>query len=453
MRIRSSSATRRLLDWDLLGRDSKGGKSATAKGGPDVYGYHDAKGCFGGERATAVFQAHGAKMKKAVAKLTVEKMDQTDRDAWVDYFVSKYTIEPLELYPDSIEIGLDEKTVRVYNPMARMLPYQSEYVERPGIRATCRVAFTGDPDLFQLTPSTYSLSDTYEYDFIDNPDSEGIGYLHLSYELTQDRASAEAIRSHFESEVGAFKLASDRVNADAEGFNASLRSLVECAVDQRIGQLNKLATIKQGLNLPLNRVEGAPMALPIPLKKKRLIFSVPKPSTDGPARSIGDDDYAHVTEVIDGLCAIMEAAPGSYCAFDEEQLRCHLLGVLNTHYENATGETFRNHGKTDIYIPFEDHAAYIAECKCWHGRKKFLQAIEQLFSYTTWRDTKVSVIVFNKATANFEHVLDEIDGALFERAISVRRPKPSRWTCEIQNEQDERVMHVTVQVFNLYYSN
>ena len=418
-----------------------------------MLGFRDGKHCFQGDLTSNAFLARGEQMSKEVSVLSAKGMDQTDRDAWIDYFVSKYAIEPLELYPDSIEIDFDEKTVRVYNPMARMLPYQSEYFDKPGIRATCRIAFTGDPALFQLTPSTYSLSDSYDYDRIDSPNSEGIGYLHLSYELPQDTASAESIRSHFESEVRAFKLAADRASADAERFNASLRELVERAVDRRIEQIGKLATIRQGLNLPLNRVEGAPMAQPIPLKKKRLVFSVPVPSADGPARSIGDDDYAHITEVIDGLCAIMEAAPGAYCGFDEEQLRCHLLGVLNTHYENATGETFRNHGKTDIYIPFDDHAAYIAECKCWHGRKKFLQALEQLFSYTTWRDTKVSVIVFNKATANFEHVLDETNEALSERAISVRRPKPSRWTCEIQNEQDERVMHVTVQVFNLYFSN
>lgn len=417
-----------------------------------MFGYGDGNHCFQGNQATAAFQAHGERMKKAVAELSAKDMDQTDRDAWIDYFVSKYTVEPLELYPDTAEIDFKEKTVRVYNPMSRMLSYQNEYIDRPGIKATCSVAYTGDPSLFKLTPSTYSLSDSYKYERIDNPNHDGFGRLHLAYELPQDKASAEAIQSHFKAEIDTFKLAADRVSADAARFNGSLRPLVERAVDQRIGQLDKLATIRQGLNLPLNRVEGAPMALPIPLKRKKLVFSIPQPSTEGPAHNIGDKDYAHIIEIIDGLCATMEATPGSYCDFNEEQLRSHLLGVLNTHYENATGETFRNHGKTDIYIPFAEHAAYIAECKCWHGRKAFLDAIEQLFSYTTWRDTKVSVIVFNKKTANFEHVLNEVDAALAKRAIDVQRPKPARWTCKIQNEEDERVMHVTVQVFNLHFA-
>ena len=415
-----------------------------------MFGFSEGNHCFHGNLASDALRARGEQMKEAVSSLSAKRMDRTDRDAWVDYFVSKYEVEPLELYPDTIEIELDEKTVRVYNPMARMLPYQSEYVDRPGIRATCRVAFTGDPALFQLTPSTCSFSESYAYDRVESPGSDGIGYLHLSYELPQDGASAEGIRSHFESEIRAFKLAADRVSADAGNFNISLRELAEHAVDQRIGQIGKLAAIRQGLNLPLNRVEGMPMARPISLKKKRLVFSEPRTSAEGPCWSIGDDDYATITDIIDGLGATMEATPKAYCFFNEEQLRCHLLGVLNTHYENATGETFRNHGKTDIYIPFDNHAAYIAECKCWHGRKAFLGALEQLFSYTTWRDTKVSVIVFNKKTANYERLLTEIDAALSEEAISTRRPQPAQWTCKIQNKQDERVMHVTVQAFNLY---
>ena len=124
--------------------------------------------------------------------------------------------------------------------------------------------------------------------------------------------------------------------------------------------------------------------------------------------------------------------------------------MLGTHYDNVTGETFRNRGKTDIHIPFGDHVAYIAECKIWHGPKAFLAAIEQLFSYTTWRDTKVSVIVFNKENKSFENVLQGIKAALDEHAALVRDIRRGQWNCEIQNNDDERVMHVTVQAFNLH---
>lgn len=69
--------------------------------------------------------------------------------------------------------------------------------------------------------------------------------------------------------------------------------------------------------------------------------------------------------------------------------------MLNTQYSNATGETFSNKGKTDIYIGHYNKAAYIAECK-WKGEQVLLEAIEQLLGYTTWKDCAGTLLFFNK---------------------------------------------------------
>ena len=62
----------------------------------------------------------------------------------------------------------------------------------------------------------------------------------------------------------------------------------------------------------------------------------------------------------------------------------------------------------------------------------------------------MSVIVFNKKVKDFKRVLSAIDETLNDNSVSKTRPKHSQWTCKVQNEGDERVVHVTVQVFNLY---
>lgn len=69
-----------------------------------------------------------------------------------------------------------------------------------------------------------------------------------------------------------------------------------------------------------------------------------------------------------------------------EVITPHLLATLNTHYDQATGETFRKIGKTDILIEFDNKAAFIGECKIWHGEKVFQDAIQQVLNYSTWRD-------------------------------------------------------------------
>lgn len=273
----------------------------------------------------------------------------------------------------------------------------------------------------------------------------------MSHELPQRNASAEVIEAHFAREISAIHAEVEKVNAEARRFNETIRWAAEKAIDERIGQLDKFAQIRQGLNIPLNRVEGAPTARPVPLPKRKLSFSKPVPNAKGEAScSITDNDYETINAVINDCGAFMEQAPSSFASLDEEQLRDYLRGMLGTHYDNVTGETFRNRGKTDIHLPFGDHVAYIAECKIWHGPKAFLDAIEQLFSYTTWRDTKVSVIVFNKENKSFENVLLSIQDLLNEHAVRIRNVKQGQWYCKIQNSADERVMHVTVQALNLH---
>ena len=72
------------------------------------------------------------------------------------------------------------------------------------------------------------------------------------------------------------------------------------------------------------------------------------------------------------------------------------------------GETFNFEGKTDILIRSEGKNIFIAECKFWKGPKKLTETIDQLLGYSSWRDTKVAVIVFNR-NKDFTNVLASID--------------------------------------------
>ena len=404
--------------------------------------------CFNGAHTSRAFPAHLESMKKKVAELSAQEMDKTDRDAWIDYFFAEFQIDPVVMYTEAKENDIEEKTVQEYNtwhPIDRRSP---KYLDRPGYRVTCKVPFSGDSALFELQPNPHTLA-SFEVEQIVKPGNDGIGYLVLSHELAQRDASTEGIEAHFKERINAIQSEVEKVNIEAMRFNDTLRDKVEKAVDERIQQIDKLANIRRGLNIPLKRIDGSPYAKPVPLKKRKLSFSRPTPNAAYEiAYSISDADYEAINKIIGDCGALMEQTPGSFSSLNEEQLRDHLRSTLGTHYDNVTGETFRNKGKTDIHIPFEGHVAYIAECKIWHGRKAFLSALEQLFSYTTWRDTKVSVIVFNKDNKNFDKVAEEIQVALDERSAQVERKLRSLWSCKIQ-ALDERVMHVVVHAFDL----
>lgn len=140
------------------------------------------------------------------------------------------------------------------------------------------------------------------------------------------------------------------VNQDARAFNAKLRKQVEAAVDKRIQDLSKLATIRNILDIPLPRIEGGPPIKPIPLQKKQVRFDKPQQTSEESPRGISDCDYQNIIDIIDDCGALMERTPKSFAALDEEFLRDHILTILGTHYDNATGETFRKKGKTDICV-------------------------------------------------------------------------------------------------------
>ena len=127
-----------------------------------------------------------------------------------------------------------------------------------------------------------------------------------------------------------------------------------------------------------------------------------------PEPTLDEPDYEHILEVIENMAQVMERSPSAFSTMDEESLRSHFLVQLNGHYEGqATGETFNYEGKTDILIRSEGKNIFIAECKYWSGPKKLTETINQLLGYTSWRDTKVAVVIFNR-NRDFTRILDFI---------------------------------------------
>src|SRR5439155_23324461 len=85
----------------------------------------------------------------------------------------------------------------------------------------------------------------------------------------------------------------------------------------------------------------------------------------------------------------------AYAGIDEEARRQVFLRALNSHdHGQAAAQAFNVAGKTDIVVRFEGQSLFIDECKFWQGAKSFTEAIDQLFSYSSWRDTKLALIMF-----------------------------------------------------------
>ena len=165
------------------------------------------------------------------------------------------------------------------------------------------------------------------------------------------------------------------------------------------------------------------------------------------------EEYEHILKVISNMVAVMERSPKAFKGMEEEDLRQHFLVQLNGQYEGqATGETFNFEGKTDILIRSEGRNIFIAECKFWDGPESITKAIDQLLGYTSWRDTKTALLVFNRQK-NLSAVFQKVRGAVNAHHNVVRElsyPLETGHRVVLHHRNDkERELMCTVLVFDV----
>lgn len=129
-----------------------------------------------------------------------------------------------------------------------------------------------------------------------------------------------------------------------------------------------------------------------------------------PSKDLPVEFYNDVLDTIYKSYRGAEQKTSIYKGKGEEDLRDYGLAFLESRYVGAVaaGEAFNKEGKTDIILKGDDGSnLFVAECKVWHGAGQFHQAIDQLFGYLTWRDTK-STLIFFVPNADFSSILVKI---------------------------------------------
>jgi hypothetical protein len=169
--------------------------------------------------------------------------------------------------------------------------------------------------------------------------------------------------------------------------------------------------------------------------------------------TLDEANYQEILGIIENMTLVMERSPDSFKSMGEEDLRQHYLVQLNGQYRGAaTGETFNFVGKTDILIRVDGRNVFIGECKFWRGEKVFMETIDQILSYLSWRDTKAAAIIFNR-TKQFTSVLDKIRAALEghpKKVGGLQIESETRFRCRFSQPEDkDREVILTVMVFDI----
>ena len=158
-----------------------------------------------------------------------------------------------------------------------------------------------------------------------------------------------------------------------------------------------------------------------------------------------------LVDFIDQYARQFEISPRTYAKMDEEELRDLIVGMMNANYPGSTtAETFSKLGKTDIRLRVDEGNALVSECKVWKGSAGYVEALDQLFGYLTWRQNYGVLIIFSRRK-EMTAVVDEAKKAARNHAsftpANLAEQGTSRFSTRHRHPQDQRK---NVEVFNIF---
>ena len=355
----------------------------------------------------------------------------------------KYLPEPITLLIDEKDVDIIEEDLDYYDEMAEAIGYDG-YVSVPGYKVIVHIPFTGDEKLFRITPSFYTM--TYRKgDIVGNVLSISLQLYEQNVDDDGKAIDAEVgkLVKYLESEIS-------HINNDVTSFNKEFSQEIDKSIVARLSKIKKIRNIKIALKIPLEASSA-----PSPLNKISITIKQHTPlssKSSGPAGAyVSDEDYEGILETIRACGQSLEittAAKGR----SEEEIRDIFLTCLSASIKPGTGfvgsELFHVTGKTDIAIPFENKATFIAECKLWKGEKYINDGIDQLMGYASWRDVKLALLIFNTDNKDFSSIQNKVNDLFKDRPDFVKKipQREGEWRYVLQRTDDCQ-RHVTIQIF------
>ena len=362
----------------------------------------------------------------------------------VDYLAQKYALHVPQLQKEHATADQQEREIDISGDRSRYWSSPGPHFVR-GTEVSLAIPFSGDPDFFKTQPNTYTQ---------DPPRGE-IRDQMLILRVTGTNLDRAAVRQQLDHEISKIETYLTNLHSSVDLHNASIRERARQQLNARRTKLLADQNLVAELGYPLRERQGAPRTYAAPEIRRVIKPSLPPQGTQPfkPEPVLTSKDYEHILGVLQNMAEVMERSPSAFRTMDEESLRSHFLVQLNGHYEGqATGETFNYSGKTDILLRVEDRNIFIGECKFWTGPKKLKETLDQILAYSSWRDTKVAVILFNRAK-NFSAVLTNIPAAVeehpnFKRSIPISGETRFRYVFSHKADV-AREMIVTILAFDV----
>jgi len=391
--------------------------------------------------------------QKYVDGMSEKEFLNADDQNIVEHVFSKFQVLPIELHEDAKEMDPQETKLDVRRDWNRAISDRNSPTMVPGVKVVLTIPFSGDPTLWKCQPSSYTLNPP-RANIIEDRRNDEAGHIEIILESASDAIDEGRFKQEIDSTISNIKGYLGTIRGDVDSHNQNLRPHIEKYVAARRLRLGKHSGLAHALNIPLKKKHGAPDLSTLPIKQ-RIVKPLPPVPNRKSEKGIEDRWFEYILDVIRHEGCTYETTPQTCALHEEEGLRNIILAHLNGHLQGeATGETFRKFGKTDIRIEDQNRAAFVGECKVWRGPKELAKAVNQLLGYLTWRDCKAALIIFNKEVAGFSAIQKKVPEVLGGHSNCIRPETTSQageWRFRFRSAEDEeREIIIHVLLFNLY---
>jgi hypothetical protein len=405
-----------------------------------------ARPLFSGRQVFDVLERGRDSIRLYIDQMDADELLNAKPETLAERLVERHRLDAPALHgDDEVELTYDEAKVNTGGS-----PLTPSWRQSPGTRYDFHVPFDGDSNAFQVTPSQYFGRMPSGY----TADQELIlGYLTLPH-MGGGATATNAVRAQFDQDLREVKAMLENLQRDFDGYNAGLSRIALERIENRRAKLLGDRNVAESLGVPIRRREGSPPTYVHAgvRRKPPMVASTTSRARFAPEPALDTAEYEHILSVIGDMARVMELSPSAFENIGEEHLRFMFLVPLNGHYESATGETFNFEGKTDVLVRVEGKNIFIAECKFWDGPKAFTETVDQLLGYSSWRDTKTAIVLFNRGR-KLTRVLEQIPELLkghpnFRRSLAYASETGFR--CVMHHKDDpDRELTVTVLVFEV----
>ena len=336
---------------------------------------------FAGEELDHILQIRLEDLKNSIFQMDRNELLNANDDDLIESFESRFTYD--EVVIDTENISASEREGD------RMVEDYGRMVRQRGSVYTFHIPISGEIGAIKMTPNPRVLR-SYEFKYD--------GKSHISFDVFGHPDQIDNVAREKDSTIELISKQLASINNQIRRHNQAVKNALPDLITQRKKEVLKQMDSLSALGVPIKKKEEVSATFLVPtIKKKPKISDNIKTSKENfqPEPVLEQNTYDQIISLVKDFGIEIERHPSTYKGKDEESLRDHFILMLSPHFEGgATGETFNKSGKTDILIRYESKNVFVAECKFWHGKKKYLEAIDQILNYLTWRDSKASLIVF-----------------------------------------------------------